>query len=133
MQRMNAHVQNIVVPINQFYRFLFASLHINFYQSGKFPHTVVNVGDVVTDLKRSQFFECDRFLFGKGISEIEFMVTFKNLMIRETSNFQIIIDKTLMNRTDDRNEFDLFVNVFKNILETLNLLFSRTKQIIRIS
>ena len=55
MQRMDADKQIIIVPIYQTNCFLLPSRHLNFLQTGKSAYAIVDVGYIISRLKRFQF------------------------------------------------------------------------------
>ena len=110
MQRMDAHIHNIIVGVNQLDGFLGFAFHLNFLQTTKFPNPVIHVGYVIANGQGGQLFERDGLLFGKAILDRKLMVTFKNLVISITGKLVLRINKSLVYR--EHHSLVMLANVF---------------------
>src|SRR5690606_15248159 len=130
VERVDADVQNIAVTIDQFDGLLLFALHIDFLQSAKLPDTMVDMGDIIPDFQFVEFLQGDGLFFGIAIFQMELMVSLKNLMVRVAGQFQVVVDETLKKWKNHGLVVDSLIHFFKNIVETLGLLFRGAKNII---
>ena len=88
---------------------------------------MINMGYIIAGLKVVKFFERQCLGTGKLFFEMEFMVTFEDLVISVTGNFMIMIHKTLVHRKRNGVEIKLppyslvGQNIIKDRIEAFEL------------
>ena len=87
MKRMDAHIQDVVVFVEQTDGFLFFSVVIHNFQPIETTDSMVNMAYKITGFQIIQLANGQRFLSGKAFTQVKFMVTLKNLMIGINSHF----------------------------------------------
>ncbi len=124
---MYAQIQNIAIPIDQFYGFLGFALHLDLLQAPKGSDTVIDMGHIIPDLPLGEFFDAHGLFFGQTVFEFELVVAFKNFVICVTGDALIVIHKALMKREDlDTIAFDVLGAVLKNISKSFGLRLGTT-------
>ncbi len=48
VQGVNAYIQEVIVFINQSHRFLGMSVDLNFFETGKFPDAMIDMGNKIS-------------------------------------------------------------------------------------
>ena len=93
-------------------------------QAAKFADAVILVHDVVTHFDLVQFLERKRQLAtARPVTlEVVLVESVKNLMVGKHAHLQVIVHKALMQRAQHGLKADVVATVFKNDLESLNLL-----------
>ena len=99
---MNADIQNIVIAIDQPNGFLRFTVYINFLEPCELPNSVVNVRYVISWVEPGDLFQGQRFLATLvAFSHTVTVVAFKDLVVSETRQFQLMIYEPFMNRKHD--------------------------------
>ena len=100
MKRVDTDIKNVAIPIDELDRLLFLPFHLNLLKAAELSDPVVDVGDKIPHFQFIEFFQGDGLLFGIAILQVEFVVTFKKLVIGVQSNTGLMINKTGVERAD---------------------------------
>ena len=96
VQRMNAHIKNIVVLINQSDGLLLPAIVFYLLQTVEPPHPMVDMRHIITWLQVINLFHGDGLLAGKAITNAVFMITVENLVVGIAGQLIPPVDKAFM-------------------------------------
>ena len=93
VQRMDVHVQNVAVFVNQADGLLLFAVVFDDLQPVEPAHTVVDVGNVIARVQVVKFFDGQAFLAAEAFAQAEFVVTLKKLVVGVAEDFQVVVHK----------------------------------------
>ena len=128
VQSVYTNENNIIVFIEQFYHFLHFSVDIGTHQSTKNSHTMINMHQIIAQLKLIQLFERHHYFSLTCFIgfELIFVKTVENLMIGVTQHRQIVIDKTFVQSIFNRLKMNIITPIIKNRSDSISLLHTIT-------
>ena len=92
---MNADIQQVAILIHNSQRLLLFAMVINGFQAIKASNAMVYMSHIIARLQVIQLLYRQRLTAAEAFTEMKTMVSLKNLVVSETADFQIIIDKAL--------------------------------------
>ena len=122
MQRVNADVDNVVIFEIEPYGFLFLPADLDGLQAGKFGNAVVNMRHIVARRKLAQYPDIQGLILGKSLPDLVLVITLKNLVVSENFDFQVLINKALMNGDFEGQELHIGLQFFENRAKPVKLL-----------
>ena len=94
MQRMDAHVKQIAILIYKSQCLLLFSVMVDDFQTVETSDTVVDMSDVIARFQIILLFDCQCLTTCKNFTEMEAVITLKNLMVGEAAQPLVVVDKT---------------------------------------
>ncbi len=104
-------------------------VHFNFLQTAEHTHAMIDMGHVIAGLQFAQGTQGNGLAFIISLFDFILVITLKDFMIRITDDFQVLIDKSFMNRTGYRVKPDGRLQVFKNRMQSFELFWIFCKEI----
>ena len=143
MKCVNRHIHGVLVLISQLNHLLHDTVVRHTHKSAKASHAVVDMHNVVANLKLTDFLERESHLASARLLALKviFVETVKYLMVGKEALTGSMVDKTTVDGTVDRLETDFARSVFwdlrpivgvylrKNILKTSYLLIAIGKDV----
>ena len=98
MEGVDAHVQDVIVAVDQFNGFLYGAVIVYFLQSAKLAHPVVHVGHEISELECIELFEGDGLTLLRPVFNVETLVTVEDLMVSVDVKSGIWVFKAFVQR-----------------------------------
>ncbi len=128
MERVDAHVQDVIVAVDQFNGFLYGAVIVYFLQSAELAHPVVYVGHEISELECIELFEGDGLTLLRPVFNVETLVTVEDLMVSVHVKSGIWVFKAFVQRNGSGLVFWDQLQVFENGFESIDLLGIGTHQ-----
>jgi len=95
------------------------------------PHAVIDVYHVVAKLELGNLLERQGHLAASGFvgAQVVLVIPFKQLMVGETGDFKVVVDKPFVQRFLDGSEGDGVTPVFKDTAKPVNLFGAVAEQV----
>ena len=125
MQRVDAHQENVIVEVDEFYHLLHATVYLGAYESAETAHAVVDMDHIVADLYLTKLLErqCKFSRAGAVALQIVLVESVKYLMVGEYTCLGHVVDKSFMDCRDDGGELYVVAPVLKYGAQSFYLLF----------
>ena len=122
MQRIDIHIQDIAVLVNDAHRFLQSAIGFDLLQAAVYAHAMIDMRDIISRLQFPQRAQGDRLILIIGLLYLVFMIALEYLVIGIANDFQIVIDKSFMNRSWNGRKMNDRLQIFKNGMQSFQLL-----------
>jgi len=119
MQRVDVHIQNIAVFINDPHRLLQLAVRFQLLQTTVNTYAMINMGNVIAGLQFAQGTQGNGLVLVIGLLYLVFMITLKYLVIGIADHFQIFINKAFVYGGRYRCKLDAGLQIFKNAVQPL--------------
>ena len=93
MQRVDAHIEEVTVVVNQADGLLRFTVVLYGLQSVEAPDAVVYMGDIITGLQFVKVFQRDGLLSREVVAQMEAVVTLKDLVVSVAAHLQVFVDE----------------------------------------
>ena len=132
MKRVDRNENHIIILIGNLDDFLHRISVRDTDKSAKTPYAMIDMDYIITYFKLLQFFQRQGNLTASRLiaPQVVFMETVKNLMVREKTDFELMVRKTGMKRAVYRFKNNTGTLLFEYSLQTIRL-FRRISQNIK--
>ena len=122
VQAVDAHIQDVVVAVDQPDRFLLFAVRIDLLQAAEHTDPMIDVHHQIAGFQLRELLQRKRLrVLAETLFQAETMVTFEDLVIGVERQFQIRIDEAFVQIEHQRRERHLMLHVAEDRVEALAL------------